>query len=165
MDQALNMLNEWKEKILFGVVVLATLAIVMKADPMGGGIADIDQEENNAAILAANLDQMKANDVRKKLDDPPEWTPPKLEDIQIERPFYDAFDKFKAPPGKGSGWSLSQDTYEQLPPLQLTMPGYSPLPDYDLPAGPAPTLSKAGGYVPRDTRDVSLTVEETSEFD
>jgi hypothetical protein len=165
MDQALNMLAEWKEKILFGIVVLVTLAILFKAEPFGGGIADIDQEQRNAAIKAAGFDQMKAADVMTKLENPPDWSPPRLEDIQVERPFYDSFDSFRPASGKGSAWSLSQDTYEQLPPLQLTMPGYSGMPDYDVPAGPHPVLARAGGMVPRDTREVNLAVDESSEFD
>lgn len=164
MDQALNMLAEWKEKILFCIVVLATLGVVMKIE-FSGGIADIDQQEETAAREASGLDPMKAQDVKTKLNDPPDWTPPKVEDIEIDRPFFEAYDKYSTPPNKGSAWSLSQESFEQLPPLQLTMPGYSSLPDYDLPAGPTPALSKAGGFVPRDTRDVSLTTEDTSEFD
>jgi len=164
MDQVLNMLAEWKEKILFGIVVLATLGIVMKTQ-FTGGIADIDQEQEQAAREASGLEAMKAQDVKTKLNDPPDWTPPRVEDIEVERPFYDSFDKFVSPSGKGSAWSLSQESFEQLPPLQLNMPGYSSLPDYDLAAGPTPALSKAGGFVPRDTREVSLTIEETSEFD
>lgn len=164
MDQVVNMLADWKEKILFGIVVIATLVVVGKVQ-LSAGIADIDQQEESAARDAAGLDAMKAQDVKTRLNDPPEWTPPKVEDIEVDRPFYDSFDRFKAPPNKGSAWSLAQETYEQLPPLQLTMPGYSSLPDFELPAGPAPALSRAGGFVPRDTRDVSLTVEESSEFD
>lgn len=163
MDQVINRLSEWKEKILFGVVVLATLLIVLKARPIGGSIVDIDAEQRKAAISAAGIDQAQAEKVITKLEKPPEWTPVQLDSLRVERPFYEAEDDFKA--NKPTGWSLSQETYESLPPVQLSLPGFSSLPDYDMPAGLRPGLSQAQAYVPRDERPVSLTRETSSEFD
>ncbi|MCZ7607346.1 MAG: hypothetical protein M5U25_15005 [Planctomycetota bacterium] len=163
MDQVLNRLSEWKEKILFGVVVLATLAIVMKARPIGGGIVDIDAEQRQAAISAAGIDQAQAEKVLTKLEKPGEWTPVQLDNLRVERPFYEEDDRFKA--AKPTGWSLSQESYESLPPVQLSVPGFNSLPDYDMPAGPRPSLARAQAHVPRDERPVTLTRESSPEFD
>jgi hypothetical protein len=163
MDQILNRLSEWKEKILFGVVVIATLLIVMKARPLGGGIVDIDSEQRQAAITAAKIDQAQAEKVLVKLEKPGEWTPVQLDSLRIDRPFYDDAQKYRTT--RPTGWSLSQETFETLPPLKLSTPGFTPLNDYDMPAGPHPDLSVAGGLVPRDKRPVTLSKVETGEFD
>ena len=165
MDQILHRLDEWKEKILFVLVLLVTLAIVLKARPFGGGIVDIDSEQRQVQIQSAGIDQAQAEKVLTKLERPPEWTPTQLDGLRVERPFFDEDDGFMPPANKGSSWSLSQATYENLPPLRLSVPGYSALPDYDMPAGPHPSLAAANGSVPRDTRPVELTQPETSEFD
>jgi hypothetical protein len=86
-----------------------------------------------------------------------------IDSLRIDRPFYDANQGYK--PAKATGWSLSQETYETLPPLKLSTPGIAPLNDYDMPAGPRPELSRAGGLVPRDGRPVTLTRTDTPEFD
>jgi hypothetical protein len=163
MDQILTRLAAWKEKILFGVVLLATLLIVMKARPFGAGIVDIDSEQRQAAINASGVDQAVAEKVLTRLDKPGEWTPVQVDALRIDRPFYDDAQSYK--PTRPTAWSLSQESYETLPPLKLSAPGFSPLPDYDMPAGPRPELSKAGGFVPRDRRPVVLTKVETGEFD
>jgi hypothetical protein len=163
MDKILNLLAEWKEKILFGVVVIATLLIVLKARPFGGGIVDIDSQTRQAAITASGVDQAQAEKVLTKLEKPGEWTPVQLDSLRIDRPFYDDAQSFK--PTRASGWSLSQETYETLPPLKLSTPGYAGMNDYDMPAGPRPSLNIAGGYVPRDNRPVALSKVETGEFD
>ena len=163
MDQILNRLAEWKEKILFGVVVLATLLIVLKAEPFGGGIVDIDSDQRQAAIRASGVDQAQAEKVLKRLESPGEWTPVQVDSLRIDRPFFDDAQKYK--PTKPSGWSLSQESFETLPPLKLSTPGFSALNDYDMPAGPRPELSMAGGYVPRDKRPVTLSRVDTPEFD
>lgn len=165
MDQLIQRLNEWKEKILFVLVLLVTLAIVLKARPLGGGIVDIDSEQRQAQIEAAGIDQAQAEKVLTKLEKPPSWDPVQLDSLRIERPFYEEGDDFTPSANKGSSWSLSQATYENLPPLQLSVPGYGALPDYDMPAGPRPSLKIANGSVPRDDRPVGLTEPETSEFD
>jgi hypothetical protein len=165
MDRILKLLAEWKEKILFGVVLLATLPIVITAAPaaLGGGIVDIDSDQRQAAIVAARIDQAQAEKVLTRLEKPGEWTPVQLDSLRIDRPFYDDAQLFKAT--KPTGWSLSQETYETLPPLKLSTPGYTAFHDYDMPAGPHPALRMAGGHVPRDRRPVVLTKIDAPEFD
>lgn len=165
LDQILEKLAAWKEKILFGVVVLATLAIVMKARPFGGGVSDIDAEVRQTSIQASGIEQPLAVKVLERLEKPGDFSPVQLEKLRVDRPFFDDGHKFQPASDKGSSWSISQEAYETLDPLKLDMPGYSALPDFDLPAGPHPDLTNAGGYIPRDPRQVNLTNEETTEFD
>ncbi|MCA8912037.1 MAG: hypothetical protein KDB82_10050 [Planctomycetes bacterium] len=167
MDQWLNRLKEWKEKILFAIVLLVTIPILLTGlkTTFGESISDIDAAQRQASIQASGVEQAQAIKVLEKLEKPSDFNPVQLDNLRVDKPFYDDGQKFKVPEGKGSGWSLSQETYDRLPPLQLSVPGYSNLPDYDLPAGPHPDLSHAGGYIPRDPRGVSLTTETSSEFD
>ncbi|MEZ5993320.1 MAG: hypothetical protein R3E76_13360 [Planctomycetota bacterium] len=165
-DLILQKLAEWKEKILFAIVVLATLPILFTGlgVAFGESISDIDAEQRQNAIQASGVEQAVAVKVLEKLEKPGDFNPVQLDSLVVDKPFYDDGQRF-TPTGNGSGWSLSQETYDSLPPLQLTVPGYSGLPDFDLPAGPHPDLSTAGAYIPRDPRRVSLTTEESSEFD
>lgn len=155
MENIMNRLAEWKEKILFGIVLLVTLTIVLKAEPFGGGVADIDAEARTSAITAAGIDQATAQKVLSRLENPGEYTPGKPEEAVINRPFFSERDAFE--PSGPSAWMLTQESYESLPPLQLTVPGFSELPDYDIAAGPRPELALTRGLVPRDNRPVNLT--------
>lgn len=158
MEDIRNKLAEWKEKILFGIVVLTTLMVVTKAEPMGGGVSDIDAEVRVAAIKAAGIDQETASMVLTKLENPGEFTPSRPDDEVINSVFFGERAEYRR--SGPSAYMLSGEEYQGLPPLQLTVPGFPSLPDYDIPAGPRPLLSRVDRALPRDNRPVDLTGEE-----
>ncbi len=162
LEDILARLQEWKEKILFGVVLLATVLISLSAKPLGGGVVDIDAEEMSAAIQASGAEQAIADRALRQLESPPEVTPTQPEAAEINRPFFDARDVYVQ--GRASAWSLTVTSYQGLPPIKLETPGFSTMHDFDVPAGPRPAAEKLGGFIPRDNRRVELTVQETSEF-
>lgn len=169
MDEFKRRLAEWKEKILFGVILIVTLLIAFKAQPrplppdVGGGVADIDTEVRAAARAAAGIDDRTAEQVLRLLENPTEITPTTADPDEISRPFYDELDVYR-PPGS-SAWSLTVEQYEGLPPIRLEAPGFTRITDFDVPAGPRPALDRVDGFVPRDRRPVSLSQEEGSEFE
>jgi len=165
MDRVVMILSEWKERILFGIVVLVCLPLLFSgvSTILGQSVVDIDAEQRQAAVTASQIEQPLAEKAIERLEHPPEASPLQIDTLKIDRPYFDDAQKYT--PGRASGWSLSQETYENLPPLRLTTPGFAPMLDYDMPAGPRPALSAAEGYVPRDNRPVSLTKVETGEFD
>ncbi len=158
MEDILNKLAEWKEKILFGVVVLATLLVVTKAEPLGGGVADIDAEVRSSAITAAGVDQNTANKVLTRLENPGEFTPSRPDEQDINSVFFGERAEYRR--ARPPAYMLTGEEFENLPPLQLTVPHFSALPDYDIPAGPRPALSKLDRAISRDTRPVDLTGDE-----
>lgn len=163
-DVIIAKLSAWKEKILFGVIVLATLAVAMKGRPLSSEVVvDTDSQQREAAIKKANIERDKANQAVDTLREPPDWSPVQVDGVRVDRPFFDDEDIYT--PTRASAWRLSQATYESLPPLTLSPPGFIALPDYDLPAGPHPEFADAGGYIPRDARPVTLTAPGSSEFD
>lgn len=160
MDKALRILDEWKEKILFGIVLLATIGIAMKARPLGGGLVDVDAEVRAASITAAGADQQTAERALRQLEKPGEITPTRPDPRDINKPFYD--DAHVYAPTRASAWSLTQSTYEGLPPIQLSTPGFSGLDDFDVPAGMRPSLAALRAWIPRDNRRVDLRTEESA---
>ncbi|MCC7507915.1 MAG: hypothetical protein IT464_00900 [Planctomycetes bacterium] len=154
MDKALRILEEWKEKILFGIVLIATILIALKARPLGGGISDIDAEVRAGTMSTAQADPTVAEKALRLLEKPTEITPTQPDAKDINRPFFDDRDIYSPP--KASAWSLTQETYEGLPPLELQAPGFSAMHDFDVAAGARPSLSRVAAYVPRDNRRVEL---------
>ncbi|MBK9974530.1 MAG: hypothetical protein IPP14_07130 [Planctomycetes bacterium] len=163
-DAILRRLSEWKEKILFGGVLLASLFVARNASPFGSGVDTIDREARQSALSAAGVDEGVGMRALERLQKPPDVSPTPPEPKDITRLFYDERDTFASPPGKGSGWVRGQENFERLPPVQLSVPGFPALTDFDLPAGPMPGLSRARGMVPRDPRKVALSDTETGEF-
>ncbi len=162
MDEILKKLADWKEKILFGIVVIACGFVAMNARPLGGGISDIDATEREAAIKRSGIEAQMATYTLTRLEKPPEVPPTEIDMAQVNRPFFDEADRYSPP--KGSAWQLAQQEYKTLPPLEMSSPGFTTMPDFDLPAGPTPALRALRGYVPRDTRTVSLADISRSEF-
>lgn len=169
MDEIKRRLGEWKEKILFGVILIATLMIALKARPwplppdVGGGVAEIQTEVRQSARAAAGIDERTAEQVQRLLVNPTEIAPTVADPDDINRPFYDELDVYR-PPGS-SAWSLSVEAYESLPPIRLETPGFTRIEDFDVAAGPRPALSRVEGIIPRDRRPVTLHQEEGSEFE
>jgi hypothetical protein len=164
LDDVLNRLGEWKERILFGVVLLITVLISLNAEPLGGGVADIDSEVRAASATAAGASSEITERAIRLLERPAEITPTAPSQDDINRPFYDERDVFVRG-GRASAWSLTVQEYRSLPPITLDAPGFAQLHDFDAPAGLRPTLSRLDGYIPRDTRRVELKAEERSEFE
>jgi hypothetical protein len=162
VDDILRKLGEWKEKILFAIVLIATVLISLNAEPLGGQVADIDAEVRAASIAAAGANQADAERAIRLLEKPVEITPTQPETSDINRPFYDERDTFVQ--GKPSAWSLTAEQYRSLPPIRLEAPGFAPMRDFDTPAGWRPALSKMDGFIPRDTRRIELKVSEKDEF-
>lgn len=162
MEQILAKLSEWKEKILFVIVLIACVFVAMHARPLGGGIADIDAAEMDAAIKQSGIDAQQATYTLTRLQRPPEVPPSELDLAAINRPFFDERDVYT--PAKASAWQLAQQEYKTLPPLELSSPGFQGMPDFDVPAGPLPGVSALRGYIPRDTRPVSISDINSSEF-
>jgi hypothetical protein len=157
-------LSEWKEKILLGIVLIATLMISMKASPLSsGGIVNIDAETRQAAIQAAGATPEQAERALNQLERPTEITPTPPDQAQINRPYFDERDVYRS--GRQSAWSLTQATYTSLPPIELEVPGMTSLPDFDTPAGPRPELSRLTGFIPRDGRRVVLREEQAPGFE
>jgi hypothetical protein len=156
-------LKEWKEKILFGIILLATLMVSVKAKPFSGSVRDINTETRQAAIQAAGADTEQARRVLQLLESPAEINPEPPDQAQVLRPFFDERDEYRTV--RPSAWSLTQTTYTRLPPIELEMPGMTGLPDFDAPAGPRPLTSHLSGFIPRDPRPVSLGEEEGPAFD
>ena len=162
MNPILTKLAEWKEKILFGIVVIACGFVAMNARPLGGGIADIDAAEREAAIKRSGIEAQMATYTLTRLEKPPEVPPTEVDMKLVNRPFFDEADRYTQP--KASAWQLAQQEYKTLPPLEMSSPGFTTMPDFDLPAGPTPALRALRGYVPRDNRNVSLADISRSEF-
>lgn len=162
MNEILNKLADWKEKILFGIVVIACGFVAMNARPLGGGIADIDEAEIDAAIKRSGIDPKQATNTLELLKHPPEAKSIEVDAKLLDQPFFSKDNSYSAP--KGSAWQLAQQEYKTLPPLEMSSPGFTTMPDFDLPAGPTPALRALRGYVPRDTRTVSLADISRSEF-
>lgn len=161
-EAIIRKLSEWKEKILFGCVLLAALYVARNATVLGSRIDDIDKEARQAAIGAAGVDDATGMRALERLQKPPDISPTPADPKEIVSLFYDERDGFKPP--KGSGWMLGQENFERLPPLAISVPGYPGLTDFDLPAGPMRDLSRTRGNVPRDGRTVALSDTDTSEF-
>jgi hypothetical protein len=169
LDTVVRKLSDWKEKILFVVVVLLTANVATNASPLGGGIDRIEAEARQDALSKAKIEEGMAQKVREKLIAPGDVSPTRVDSEEFQKEvlslFYDERDVFpRAGKRKPSGWMLGQDNFEKLPPLPLVVPGTAPLADFDLPAGPVPELSRARGMVPRDPRTVILAAPDTSEF-
>lgn len=162
MNPILTKLADWKEKILFGIVVIACGFVAMNARPFGGGIADIDEAESDAAIKRSGIDPKVASSTLTWLATPPEVPATEVDAKLMDLPFFDAANTYEAP--TASAWQLAQQEYKTLPPLEMSSPGFTTMPDFDLPAGPTPALRALRGYVPRDTRTVSLADISRSEF-
>ncbi|MCC6465489.1 MAG: hypothetical protein IT463_09145 [Planctomycetes bacterium] len=162
MDKVLQILSENKEKILFGGVLLATLLVALKASPLGAGIPAIEAEVRATSLQASGVNEAVANKAAERLVKPVDISPTPPDPKQISALFFDERDLFK--PTKSNAWMLGQETFERLPPIQLALPGFPLLTDFDLPSGPGPGISRARGVVPRDTRVVSLADADTGEF-
>lgn len=162
LETVTRKLSEWKEKILFGAVLLLTASVATNASPLGGGIERIDAEARQAALVKTEVDEGRAMSARDALVKPPDVSPTPVKAEDVTALFFHERSAFS--PSKSSGWMLGQESFEKLPPLPLVVPGISPLTDFDLPAGPMPALDRARGMVPRDGRAVVLTTPETSEF-
>jgi hypothetical protein len=157
MENIKRLLSEWKERILFAVVLLATLMIALKARP-AGSVSEVDHEQRMAAVSAAGIDSAAATRALNLLESPPEITPTVPDAAQINRPFFDELARFQPP--ASSAWSLTVEQYQSLPPISLQAPGFPALMDFDTPAGPRPELARVNGLIPRDARDVVLRQQE-----
>lgn len=161
MNDILKKLEENKEKLLFGFVVLMAVMIALKTPWGGAGTQDINNKARDAAITAFG-DRGRAEQILKEVKSP---EPPKslpLDESGIARRFYDDRARFVAP--KASAYVRGSESLERLPALSLSFPGFTTLPDYRLIAGPSPVAAQTSDYVPRDERPVELTRKETSEF-
>lgn len=163
MEKVLLILSANKEKILFGCVLLATLLVALKASPLGAGIPAIEAEVRATTLQASGVNEALANKAAERLSKPGDMSPTPPDPKQISALFFDERDLFK--PTKSNGWMLGQESFERLPPIQLALPAFPLLTDFDLPSGPGPAISRARGVVPRDTRAVALADTDTGEFD
>jgi hypothetical protein len=161
-ETILRKLSDWKEKILFGCVLLAALYVARNANVLGGGIEEIDREARQAALAASGVEEATGMRALDRLKKPPDISPTPADPAEINRLFYDERHGFRS--GKGSGWMLGQENFERLPPLPISVPPYPTLTDFDVPAGPLPDLSRARGITPRDVRPVTLSDTTASEF-
>lgn len=166
LDTVLRKLSDWKEKILFGAVLLLTLNVARGSSPLGGGVDRIEAEARQAALTRAEVEETTGMKALDTLVNPPDVSPTLVKEDEIIGLFFDERNVFpaSAEKRKPSGWMLGQDNFERLPPLPLIVPGMPALADFDLPAGPVPELPRARGMVPRDNRGVVLTVPENREF-
>lgn len=161
MNDILNKLAENKEKILFAFVALVAVMIALAAPWGGAGVAEINSKAREAAIAAFG-DRSRAEQILKdvKQPDPPKTLP--IDEKAVLARFYD--DRARFSPSKPSAFIRSSESLERLPPISLSFPGFPPMPDFRLVAGPNPDVAKAGAYIPRDPRPVELVRKDTSEF-
>lgn len=155
-------LQEHKEKLLFGFVLLVTALIALQAPVGGASLERIDAETRAKATSAAGLSaeegerlikRSRENEVQRVLEVP---------EAKISVLFFDDRSGYKS--SRPSAWQLGSESFERLPPLLLGFPAFPGLNDFDMPAGAAPAPDRVVGYVPRDARKVVLTPAETSEF-
>ncbi|MHC4840899.1 MAG: hypothetical protein ACYTDT_08095 [Planctomycetota bacterium] len=162
MDNVLKLLGDWKERILFVIVVLLALLIVTKAQWLGHGIDDVYSEEYTGSINSTGIEGSVGGDAIKLLENPPDVAPEPPDPADVDKIHFNERSKYIL---KGSsGWMLSQDDYAELPPLSLLLPTHTEFADFDAPAGLSPAYSRLRGIVPRDTRPVSLSESAASEF-
>jgi hypothetical protein len=157
----INKLGEWKEKILLGIVLIATLFIAgthVASKPFPGRATGIDSEVRAAAISASGATTEQAERVLRLLENPSDITPTPVNTARVNLPFYDERDVYVRE--RPSGWTLTQASYLSLPPIELELPGMTALADFDTPAGPRPDLSRLTGFVPRDGRRVVLSEDD-----
>ncbi|MBP9891019.1 MAG: hypothetical protein KBG84_03880 [Planctomycetes bacterium] len=161
MNDILKKLEENKEKLLFGFIVLMAVMIALKTPWSGAGTQEINIKARDAAITAFG-DRIRAEQILKdvKSPEPPKSLP--LDETGIARRFYD--DRARFVPPKSSAFVRGSESLERLPAISLSFPGFPALPDFRLIAGPSPDAARASNYVPRDERPVELTRKETSEF-
>lgn len=162
MDNAIKILGEWKERILFVIVVLLALMIVTKAQWLGDGIEDVYSEEYTGSIKAVGIDPGVADDAIKMLESPPDIAPDPPNPSEVDRIHFNERKRYPADTG---GWMLAQKQYEAADELDLDLPGYSLFADFDAPAGESPRFTRIRGVVPRDARPVKLSAESTREFE
>ncbi|MDC1142202.1 hypothetical protein OAU50_03855 [Planctomycetota bacterium] len=162
MDNILKLLGDWKERILFVIVVLLALMIVTKAQWVGHGIDDVYSEEYTGSISATGIEPSIGDSAMKQLESPPDVAPEPPNPNEVDKIHFNARSKIVLT--GSSGWMLTQDDFESLPPLSLSLPNFTEFADFDSPAGPSPEFSHLRGIVKRDGRAVSLSETSASEF-
>lgn len=162
MDNIIRLLGEWKERILFGIVLLLALLITTNAVWTGAGITDVYNEEYTSAIKSTGIEGELGGKAIEALKNPPDVSPKPPNPLAVDKIHYNERNAYVST--SSSGWMLIQEDFESLPPLSLPLPTYTGFADFDAPAGLSPQYSKLMGIVPRDTRSVSLAEANTSEF-
>ncbi len=155
-------LQEHKEKLLFGFVVLLIVLIVMQAPAAGARLDAIDAEARAKATTAASLNSTDADRLIKQISETEQQRIAEIPDEKVSSLFFNDRSGFK--PRKSSAWQLGAESFEKLPPLSLSFPGFPQLHDFDIPAGGSPAPERIIGYIPRDKRKVTLVQTEVNEF-
>ena len=91
-DVIIRKLSEWKEKILFGCVLLAALYVARNATVLGGGIDVIDREARTSAMSGAGVDETTGMRALDRLQKPPDISPTPPDPAEINSLFYDERD-------------------------------------------------------------------------